>query len=170
MIINRALLKYGYSEFRLDILEYCSKEDVLTREQYYLDLLKPKYNILKTAGSSLGFKHTKETIEKFQAIAKLRKYTEEEKGRVSKLYINRTLESKIKDRERILEINKTKSHIVEVIDITTNKKVIYCSIRQAAESLDCAHTTIRRALKSKNVFKDIYKVNYANSKDENEDK
>jgi hypothetical protein len=31
-------------------------ENVLAREQYFLDLLKPEYNVLKFAGSSLGFK------------------------------------------------------------------------------------------------------------------
>ncbi len=78
MIIPKALLNYGYSEFRFDILEYCNKEEVIARvsaapalkpaslEQYYLDLLNPEYNILKIAGSSLGHKHTSDTIEKFK--------------------------------------------------------------------------------------------------------
>ena len=33
-------------------------------EQKYIDQLKPAYNILKKAGSPLGFKHSKETIAK----------------------------------------------------------------------------------------------------------
>jgi excinuclease UvrABC nuclease subunit len=64
--INKALLKYGYENFKLEILEYCNKESVIIREQYYLDLLSPKYNILKIAGSSLGFKHSPETLKKFK--------------------------------------------------------------------------------------------------------
>ena len=58
MSINKALLKYGYSGFQLEILEYCKPSDVILREQYYIDLLVPEYNILKIAGSSLGFKHS----------------------------------------------------------------------------------------------------------------
>jgi group I intron endonuclease len=61
MIINKAILKYGYSSFKLEILEYCGKSDTIQREQYYLDLLKPDYNILSTAGSLLGFKHSELT-------------------------------------------------------------------------------------------------------------
>ena len=57
-IINRALLKYGYSNFTLEILEYCNEDSVLVREQHYLDSLNPKYNVLKTAGSSFGHKHS----------------------------------------------------------------------------------------------------------------
>lgn len=35
----------------------------LEREQYYIDSTNPEYNILK-AGSTLGYKHTEETIAK----------------------------------------------------------------------------------------------------------
>jgi group I intron endonuclease len=45
IIIYRALLKYGYSNFSLDILEYCEKDVLIEREQYYIDLIKPEYNI-----------------------------------------------------------------------------------------------------------------------------
>ena len=65
-IINNSLLKYGYSNFSLDILEYCEPSVLIKREQYYIDTLKPKYNILKNAGSSLGFKHSLETLLKFK--------------------------------------------------------------------------------------------------------
>jgi group I intron endonuclease len=57
MVINRALLKHGYSNFTLEILEYCEPSNVIAREQFYLDLLCPEYNILQTAGSSLGFRY-----------------------------------------------------------------------------------------------------------------
>jgi hypothetical protein len=62
--IYSSILKNGYSNFKLDILEYCNKEDLLKREQHFIDLLKPKYNILNSASSSLGFKHTEETKKK----------------------------------------------------------------------------------------------------------
>ena len=54
-------MKYGHSNFRLDILEYCDKESLIKREQYYIDLLKPEYNILKVAGSRLGSKQSLKT-------------------------------------------------------------------------------------------------------------
>lgn len=72
MLIYKALLKHGYSHFKLEILEYCAVENIRAREQYYLDTLKPEYNILLTAGSSLGFKHSEEGLEKLRAhLAKL---------------------------------------------------------------------------------------------------
>jgi hypothetical protein len=65
-LICKSLLKYGYLNFSLEIIEYCEPNLLIEREQYYMDLLKPEYNICKVAGSTLGKKHTKETIEKMK--------------------------------------------------------------------------------------------------------
>ena len=62
--IYRSLLKNGYSNFSVEILEYCKVSEGINREQYYLDLYKPEYNLLKIAGSRLGSKHSDETIAK----------------------------------------------------------------------------------------------------------
>lgn len=64
MVINRALNKSKYTNFSLEILEYCTESDVIAREQYYLDLLRPEYNGLRVADSSLSFKHSEETLKK----------------------------------------------------------------------------------------------------------
>jgi group I intron endonuclease len=61
MYINRALLKEGYSSFSLSILEYCSEEDLIQREQHFIDALQPEYNICTTAGSTLGKMHLDKT-------------------------------------------------------------------------------------------------------------
>jgi group I intron endonuclease len=42
----------------------------LERENYYLDILKPEYNILKYAYSMLGYKHTAKSIEKLKSMKK----------------------------------------------------------------------------------------------------
>ena len=45
MLIYKALLKYGHSSFKLEILEYCEPKQCLAREQDYIDRVK-QYNIL----------------------------------------------------------------------------------------------------------------------------
>jgi group I intron endonuclease len=47
MNISKALLKYGYYNFRLEIIEYCSIEELLKREKHFIDLLGSEYNIVK---------------------------------------------------------------------------------------------------------------------------
>jgi group I intron endonuclease len=80
-ILYKSLLKYGYLNFTLEILEVVNVEGLtsaearvllLEREQHYIDLLDPEYNILKTAGSNLGAKMSSETKAKISA-AKLGK-------------------------------------------------------------------------------------------------
>jgi group I intron endonuclease len=69
--IYRSLIKNGYSKFRLEILEYCELHILIEREQYYLDILNPEYNILKIAAGSLtGFKHS-EAAKELMSINKL---------------------------------------------------------------------------------------------------
>jgi group I intron endonuclease len=82
MIIYKALLKYGYENFRVLILEYCNVDNqvLLEREQYFIDTLKPQYNILSKSGSSYGYRHTEETKEKFRN----REFTAETRLKISK--------------------------------------------------------------------------------------
>jgi hypothetical protein len=77
MTICKAFLKYGYSNFKLEILEYCEPQNVIAREQHYLDLLQPEYNILKIAGSPLGSIHTEEALLKISKYREGREHTEE---------------------------------------------------------------------------------------------
>ena len=51
--------KYGEDAFSFKIIEEIFEdEQLLVREQYYIDSLNPKFNCSKTAGSPLGVKHT----------------------------------------------------------------------------------------------------------------
>jgi group I intron endonuclease len=65
--------KYGINDLSFSIIEqfeFQSKEHLLQREQYYIDILKPYFNGSLTAGSPLGYKHSKETIQKRLATFK----------------------------------------------------------------------------------------------------
>jgi len=56
--------KYGVDKIWFEIIEYCTPETILQREQHWLDTLhavKNGFNILSIAGSSLGFKHSEKT-------------------------------------------------------------------------------------------------------------
>lgn len=61
--------KYGENNFSFEILENITTSDLLTkeylykREQYFINILKPKYNISKIAGSNKGYKFSKESLK-----------------------------------------------------------------------------------------------------------
>jgi group I intron endonuclease len=64
--IVRAINKYGMDNFTLVVLEYTEPETTISSEQAWLDEYSPEYNVLTTASSTLGFKHTEESVEKIR--------------------------------------------------------------------------------------------------------
>jgi group I intron endonuclease len=123
MAINKALLKYGYSGFKLEILEYCEPSQCIEREQYYLDLFEPEYNIFKTAGSSLGYswKLSEETKKRMSEAQKGNKnplygkpHSEETRNKISKAN---------KGTRRTGPVGKPSVQI-EVIDLSTDIKLL----------------------------------------------
>ena len=144
-IIGKALLKYGYSSFRFEILEYCEPEKCLEREQYYLDLLKPEYNILKKAGSSLGFKHSEETVIKISTAskgnqkAKGLKHSEETKAKISVANKGNTYATGYKNAIGHIGAGRIS---IEVLDLETGIKKNYSSMKEAALALGVPHGSI----------------------------
>lgn len=76
--LQSAWNKYGASSFAFEIVEYCKDEDLLEREQYYLDTFNPEYNTSPTAGNRLGIKERQETREKKSKSARRGPLSEEE--------------------------------------------------------------------------------------------
>ena len=70
MAICCALLKHGYSNFSLEILEYCEPSKCLEREAFYQKKLKPEYNIpLNPSAPFSGRNHSEETKKKIMSDA-----------------------------------------------------------------------------------------------------
>lgn len=65
-IFYTAINKYGHSSFILGILEYCHPSCLTARKNFYLEKLKPEYNILKLAYNCLGFKHSLDCLIKIR--------------------------------------------------------------------------------------------------------
>ena len=86
-ILQNSWNKYGGENFKFEIIEECDKLDLIKREQYYIDTLKPFYNICKIAGNSLGRVVTDETREKLKKSSTGRKHSNETKEKISKSHI-----------------------------------------------------------------------------------
>jgi len=64
--LQRAYDKYGIENFKYEIIEECEIENIIIREQYYIDFLdccKNGYNVLPNAGNNLGMRHSDKTKE-----------------------------------------------------------------------------------------------------------
>jgi len=54
MYICNSLIKHGYFNFSLTILEYCSPSKCLEREAFYWKLFKPEYNIAQDSTAPMS--------------------------------------------------------------------------------------------------------------------
>lgn len=75
--LQKAWDKYGEQNFKLEILVKCPKEYVLKLEQWFIDNLKPEYNICPIAGSAKGRKLTELHKEKLRQANLGKAFTEE---------------------------------------------------------------------------------------------
>jgi group I intron endonuclease len=171
--IHNALLKYGHSNFTLDILEYCKDIDPIIREQFYFDLLKPEYNILEQAGSSLGFKHSKETLEFFKNDRKVseetrknlalaatgRILTEEDKNKISnsRKGIKLSDETRAKISAAAISLNGVP---VIVKNLTTLEVIEYTNLTEAAKAIGVSRTAVKKAVITEKPLKKIYCCTY----------
>lgn len=142
-LIDRALLKYGFSNFSLEILEYCDGSEAIAREQYYMDLLKPEYNLVKTAGSTLGYKHTPESL------IKMREFVLSDEVR----------EKKVLAAAKAGAANR-KSVLVE--NILTKEVTEYVSMTEAGVALGVHRNNIVYAVAKNGLIKKTYKVKKVN--------
>ena len=157
MLIHKALLKYGYSNFSLEILEYCDtkqRQKVLNREQYYLDLLNPEYNILKNTRSSIGYKHSLKAIDKIKEI---------------QLKIHESLEHL--EKKILANSNSIK---IKLTNVNTNEDYLFNSIRDASRKIaviegiskHSAKNRLLQCIKDDCLFLDKYKITKINTKKE----
>lgn len=130
--ISDSLLKYGYSNFSLSILEYCDSDLRIKREQYYIDTLDPEYNICKIAGSRLGVKHSPETL------LRIRNYR--------------------RSSEAIHNHLAATGHIVIIINKSSKSIRKYDSIRKAAKSLGATRGALLYCIKKNKLYKKNYSI------------
>lgn len=183
--IKNALLKYGHENFNLEILEYCNKEDLIKREQHYLDELTPEYNVLKQAYSLSGFKHSDETIEKL----KLKTLSEEQKEFISQLHIGKEVseETRLKLSESMKEYHKNNPLTPEALEnittktieregvkvtlknIETGEELYFETKTEAGKFLGITRQAIHHGLNRDSVLSDKYKVSLTNILDDDND-
>lgn len=143
LLIYKALLKYGYAGFKLEILEYCSLEILLQREQFYFDTFNPEYNILKVAGSPLGYRHSEAAKTLISIASKNRKVLESTRDLKRK-----ALQGKTFDAERIerMRLSNTHRKSVLITNMETGEILKFSSLTEAGKYLGVSRVTVNKYL------------------------
>lgn len=169
LIIVRGIKHYGLENFELIILEDFSAaesssiEQILEREQYWINLLNPIYNILTIAGNSLGFKHTEETKELIKLKSLGRRHTDETRKLMSEsrkgensIWYGKNLSEETRNKLSIIALNRTKDHNpgfkLQVLDLENNNNYEFKSIREASRVLKIDYARFSIYIKNKETY------------------
>ena len=77
--------KYGAENFDFSVLEIVEPKSCLIREQFYIDNIRPEYNILKKAGSPLGYRHSEDSKNKRSISLLGHIHSQETKDKISQM-------------------------------------------------------------------------------------
>lgn len=177
--IHNALLKYGFDKFKLEILEYCDEGiNPISREQYYFSKLNPEYNILEEAGSSLGFKHSEETLEFFKNE---RKASAETRKNLSLAATGRVLTEEVRKnlsdvRKGIILTSETRAKIsaaavtlrgvaVVVKNMNTEEVQEFTNLTEAAKYIGVSRPAVKKYVDTGKLIQGIYLVTNMKDKD-----
>lgn len=146
--MQRLSNKFGVQNLVFETIEIISDSNCLIkREQFYINKLKPKMNILRVAGSCYGYKHTDKTKKYLSSINTGRKMTKEQNLKNS---IAQTGNSNAKGAVRSDEFKKNLSLIKmkKVVDIESG--ILFDSIGHAAMSIGLKYQTLYAKLSNRN--------------------
>jgi group I intron endonuclease len=148
MLISKALLKHGYDNFALLVVEYLPEAILVECETFWIKRLNPYYNILLDAYRSTGYKHTEETkkIMKIKATGKIH------------LKSTKFLISELLKGERNPFFNKKHSlYSKNLISIRKSSKLIFlydslCNLQISVSSLSLLAKEIQANYKTLNYY------------------
>ena len=167
-LIVRAMQKYGSENFTIGILEFTDKLGASEAEQKWIDSLKPEYNLLQKASSSLGYTHKAEDIVKISEAMTGKPRSDEVRMAMSarqmgsnNTFYGKTHTDSAKQLVREAALARTKSHkpafAVEVLDTVTGVKESFSSIRAVTRRFNCSITTVNKH--DGLLYKDRYLIN-----------
>lgn len=156
--------KYGEDSFRFDRIEVVSNEELIQREQFWIDATTPFYNICRVAGSRLGAKLTEEQRransecqKQFwnspEGVDARRRMTESKTGRVT------SEETKAKLREHFAGKPLSDEHLAKISASLMGKKYRpkteeeRAAISQAMTGRKLSQETIDKMVASRAGFK-----------------
>ena len=128
------------SEFTFQIMEHCSPDSLIEKEQFFINTINPEYNVLKFAGNRKGFMHTEATKE-LQRVSRLGiKISEETRSKMSAASA-RSITTRVENKDT-KQINQ------------------FTTIRGAAKFLDTSHSQLILYSKKGKLFRGKYAITF----------
>jgi group I intron endonuclease len=168
--LRNSLNKHGLNEFIFCVLEKCAREQLISREQHFLDILfsipeELRYNFLANAYSLLGYRHTEEALAKISEAMTGRTLSGDTRAKMSdaKTGTNNPMLGKVPTNAFPAGVNNPKFGItptnamsIYVYDLDYVLLNTFTSQVAAAEWLNTSRWTVMRYLRSGKVWNNQY--------------
>lgn len=172
--LQNSYIKHGgISSFSMEILERVSRENLLEKEQFYINqyLFKDLFNLCPLAKSNLGRKCSEETIEKIKENSKNNYYSEnlanfrgwwkgKKRSEENKLKISENNKKRVwteESRKKLSETQKSKNRKMSA----AQKDILYC-VNKGSKRTEETKQKMSQALKDK-PKSDTHKENMSKS-------
>lgn len=116
--------KYGKESLIFHVIEECSQEQLIIREQYYIDILNPVFNSRKNAESNFGHKFSEEVKQNMSNAQKEWRKGKDFSIKLTKELYNEVLKLKskgLKNQEIASKLNISLPSISKIIKPISNK-------------------------------------------------
>jgi group I intron endonuclease len=180
-LVWAAVCKYGLSNFAFTVVytipNFIGSKDnqkLLDLENYYLNSLRPKYNIAQQAGNTLGVLHS-ETTKEFMKL----NYSNERRKLIGALNRNKKLSSNTIELMRRAALNRaphsnairkklsanSANALLFEISIVNGTyldegtmNIVLRTIKAVAQYCNCSERTVRRAIKGNGIIKQTWRI------------
>lgn len=153
---------FGWNNFSITVVERCSREDLFTRENWYLSRFQPLLNVLMSAGMQpVSTGHSLLTRAKISAALLGRTDSEETRTKKSKSQMGalNAFYGKgpgIKALDKAAEMAGTKVYAYSADNFTLVNDKPFRSVRSTADVLPVSHGTLPTKLDTGKPFKGYY--------------
>ena len=135
--MQRSYNKYGITSFIYEVLIYCSIEELVSLEQYFLDFYQPEYNARKIAESNRGIKRSEEFKKRVSEVKLGITRTEDEKRKMS--------EGNKANIQNMLRLKFSGKPIYKICKQTLLPIKLYISMAEAARQNNMSKNAIASA-------------------------
>lgn len=156
-LIYKAFRKYGINNFKFEVLEECEEGFLIKQEQYYYEMLNPKYNLIQPMENPME----NPEVRRRQKI-RCKEFWDS-RSEASKQQCFKNLEKGTKSIE--FERNKKKSKPIKAINIKTGEVRAFSSMWEAEKELNINRSSISQIIDENHIRKQSkgYKFELVNS-------
>jgi group I intron endonuclease len=152
----KALLKYGYNNFALIIIEYNNRLNISERETFLIQQLKPYYNVLLEGYRSTGYKHTEKIKHIIRIKAKGRKHSSESKKLISnslKRDKNPFFGKRHSQETKKLISSRKSKRLIYVYNSMLNLLIVFSSLTKFAKLIFSTNNTLKDYMYKNKLFR-----------------